>query len=144
MWFVKVDLGSGSVPDRRHANIWCNGDLFNWCLYATLDLIQLYRLYTEPTTFVPPSCDHKTDQVAIGLWKEAAWLPWSFKGGTQDVQQSPWTPWSPSSFERVQNSRRRVAEKVGRSTVARMRQRWRSGMAVVAEWMHNGRPMTAT
>ena len=82
MWFFKVDLGSGSVPDRGHANILSNGDPFNWCIYATLDLIQLYRLYKEPATLVPPSCDHKTDQVAIGRSKEAAWLPWSFKGGT--------------------------------------------------------------
>ena len=99
----------------------------------------LYPLYTEPATFVPPPCDHKTDQVAVGRSKEAAWLSWSFKGGTQDVQQSPW---SPSSFECVQNSRRRVTEEVGHSTVTQMRQR--GCIAVVAEWMHNGRPMITT
>ena len=45
--------------------------------------------------FVPPVCDHKICQVVVGGSKEAEWLPRSFKGGTQEVQTSPWTPWSP-------------------------------------------------
>ena len=96
----------------------------------------LYPLYTEPATFAPPSCDHETDQVATGRSKEAAWLPWSFKGGTQvvHVQQSPWTPWSPSSFERVQTSHRKVGEEVGRPSVAQMRQ----GGAAASPWLQNG------
>ena len=45
--------------------------------------------------FVPPVCDHKICQVVLGGSKEAEWLSRSFKGGTQEVQTSPWTPWSP-------------------------------------------------
>ena len=51
----------------------------------------LYPLYTGAATFLPPLCDHKTGQVAVEGRKEAEWLPWSFNGGTQDVQTSPWT-----------------------------------------------------
>ena len=42
--------------------------------------------------FVPPVCDHKICQVVVGGSKEAEWLPRSFKGGTQEVQTSPWSP----------------------------------------------------
>ena len=42
-------------------------------------------LYTGDATFVPPLCDYKTGQVAVEGRKEADRLPWSFKGGTQDV-----------------------------------------------------------
>ena len=63
--------------------------------------------------------------------------------GTQDVQASPWTPWSPWSFEHVQNSHTKVAEEVGRSQVAQRRQDEGTHIAVVAEWMHSGRPLVA-
>ena len=92
---------------------------------------------------MPPLCDHKTVQVAVEGRREAERLPWSFKGGTQDVQASPWTPWSPWSFEHVQNSRTKVAEEVGRSQVAQRRQDEGTHIAVVAEWTHSGRPLVA-
>ena len=104
---------------------------------------RLYPLYTGAATSVPPSCDHKTVQVAVEGRREAERLPWSFKGGTQDVQASPWTPWSPWSFEHVQNSRTKFAEEVGRSQVAQRRQDEGTHIAVVAEWMHSGRPLVA-
>ena len=93
---------------------------------------------------MPPSCDHKTDQVAVGRSKEAAWLPWSFKGGTQDVQQSPWTPWSPWSFERVQleqsqKGRRGGWSLNGRSKEAEGTQRHRRGCRMDAQWPVNDR-----
>ena len=103
----------------------------------------LYLLYTGAATFLPPLCDHKTGQVAVEGRKEAERLPWSLNGGTQDVQTSPWTPWSPWSFGHVQNSRTKVAEEVGRSQVARMRQEEGTHIAMVAEWMHSGRPLVA-
>ena len=102
-----------------------------------------YPLYTGAATSVPPLCDHKTIQVAVEGRREAERLPWSFKGGTQDVQASPWTPWSPWSFEHVQNSCTKVAEEVGRSQVAQRRQDEGTHIAVVAEWMHSGRPLVA-
>ena len=103
----------------------------------------LYPLYTGAATFLPPLCDHKTGQVAVEGRKEAERLPWPFSGGIQDVQTSPWTPWSPWSFEHVQNSRTKVAEEVGRSQVAQSRQEEGTHIAVVAEWMHSGRPLVA-
>ena len=103
----------------------------------------LHPLYTGAATFLPPLCDHKTGQVAVEGRKEAERLPGSFNGGTQDVQTSPWTPWSPWSFEHVQNSRTKVAEEVGRSQVAQRRQEEGTHIAVVAEWMHSGRPLVA-
>ena len=103
----------------------------------------LYPLYTGAATFLPPLCDHKTGQVAVEGRKEAERLPWSLNGGTQDVQTSPWTPWSPRSFEHVQNSRTKVAEEVGRSQVARRRQEEGTHIAMVAEWMHSGRPLAS-
>ena len=102
----------------------------------------LYPLYTGAATSVPPLCDHKTVQVAVEGRREAERFPWSFKG-TQDVQASPWTPWSPWSFEHVQNSHTKVAEEVGRSQVAQRRQDEGTHIAVVAEWMHSGRPLVA-
>ena len=104
---------------------------------------RFYPLYTGAATSVPPLCDHKTVQVAVEGRREAERLPWSFKGGTQDVQASPWTPWSPWSFEHVQNSRTKVAEEVGRSQVAQRRQDEGTHIAVVAEWMHSDRPLVA-
>ena len=77
-------------------------------------------------TFVHPSCDHKTSQVAVGGTKEVERLPWY------------WIPWSPWSFESVQNSRTNVAEEVDCSQVAQTRQGGCTCIAVVAEWMHNG------
>ena len=103
----------------------------------------LYPLYTGAATFLPPLCDHKSGQVAVERRKEAERLPWSLNGGTQDVQTSPWTPWSPWSFEHVQNSRTKVAEEVGRSQVVRRRQEEGTHIAMVAEWMHSGRPWVA-
>ena len=100
-----------------------------------------YPLYTGAATSVPPLCDHKIGQVAVEGRREAERLPWSFSGGTQDVQTSPWTPWSPWNFEHVQNSRTKVAEEVGRSHVAQRRQDEGTHTAVVAEWMHSGRPL---
>ena len=100
-------------------------------------------LYIGVATFVPPLCNHKTGQVAAEGTKDAESLPWSFKGGTEDVQSPPWTPWSPWSFEHVQNSRTQVADEVGRWQVAQRRQEEGKRIAVVAEWMHRGRPMVA-
>ena len=74
-------------------------------------------MYTGYVTFVLTFSDHKTGQVAVEDTKEAERLPWSFKGGTEDIQTWPWTPWSPWSFEHVQNSRTKVAEEVDRSHV---------------------------
>ena len=105
--------------------------------------VLLYSLYTGVPTFLPPLYDHKTGQVAVEGRKEAERLPWSFNGGTQDVQISPWTPWSPWCFEHVQNSCTNVAEEVGRSQVAQRRQEEGTHIAVVAEWMHSGRPLVA-
>ena len=48
-----------------------------------------------------------------------------------------------ASFEHVQNSRTKVAEEVGRSQVAQRRQDEGTHIAVVAEWMHSGRPLVA-
>ena len=96
---------------------------------------------TGSATFLPPLCDHKTGQVAVEGRKEAERLSWLLNGGTQDVQTSPWTPWLPWSFEHVQNSRTKVAEEVGRSQVARRRQEEGTHIAMVAEWMHSGRPL---
>ena len=92
--------------------------------------------YTGAVTFVPPLCHHKTGQVAVEDREETERLPWSFKGGTQDVQTSPWMAWSPWSFEHVQNSRTKVAEEVGRSQVALRRQEEGTHIAMVAEWMY--------
>ena len=103
----------------------------------------VYTPFTQGTTFVPPLCDHKIGQVAVEGRREAERLPWSFKGGTQDVQTSPWTPWSPWSFEHVQNSRTKVGEEIGRSRVAQKRQEEGTRIAVVAEWVHSGRPLVA-
>ena len=100
----------------------------------------VYTPFTQGTTFVPPLCDHKIGQVAVEGRREAERLPWSFKGGTQDVQTSPWSPWS---FEHVQNSRTKVAEEIGRSRVAQRRQEEGTRIAVVAEWVHSGRPLVA-
>ena len=107
---------------------------FAWCLYP---------LYTGAATFLPPLCDPKSGQVAVEGRKEAERLLWSLNGGTQDVQTSPWTPWSPWSFEHVKKSRTKVAEEVGRSQVARRRQEEGTHIAIVAEWMHSGRPLVA-
>ena len=101
----------------------------------------LYPLYTGAAPFVSPLCDHKTDQVAVEGTEEAERLPWSFKGGTEDVQTSPWTPWSQWSFEHVRNSRTKVAEEVGRWQIAQRRQKEGTRIAVVAEWMHRGQPL---
>ena len=104
----------------------------------------LYPLYTGVATFLPPLCDHKTGQVAVEGRKEAAQLPWSFNGGTQDVQTSPWTPWSPWSFKHVQNSRTKVANEVGCSQVAQRRQEegtHRRGGRMDAQWSAIGRPV---
>ena len=102
-----------------------------------------YPLYTGAVTFVPPLCDHKTGQVTVEGTEEAERLPWSLKGGTEDVQTSPWTPWSLWSFEHVQNSPTKVAEEVGRSQVAQRRQEEGTHIAVVEKWMHMGRPLVA-
>ena len=116
---------------------------YSWDNRTLTMICYLYPLYTGAATSVPPLCDHKTVQVAVEGRREAERLPWSFKGGTQDVQASPWTPWSPWSFEHVQNSRTKVAEEVGRSQVAQRRQGEGTHIAVVAEWMHTGRPLVA-
>ena len=105
--------------------------------------LSLGPLYTGAATIVAPLCDHKTGQVAVEGTEDAESLPGSVKGGTEDVQTSPWTPWSLLSFEHVQNSRTKVAEEVGRSQVAQRRQEEGTGIAVVAEWMHRGRPLVA-
>ena len=81
-----------------------------------------------------------TKQVAAKGTKEAERSFWLFKGGTQDAQISPWTPWSPWSFEHVQKNCTKVAEEVGRSQVAQRGQEEGTCFAVVAEWMHKGRP----
>ena len=65
------------------------------------------KLYTGAATFVPPLCDNKTCWLAAEGTKEAERLPWSFKGGIEDVQSTPWSPWILSY---VQNSRTKVAE----------------------------------
>ena len=85
---------------------------------------------------MPPLCDHKTGQVVGEVTKEAEMLPWSFKGGTEDIQTSPWMPWSLWSFEHVQNSGTKVAEEVDHSRVTQSRQEEGTRIAVVAEWMH--------
>ena len=94
---------------------------------------------------MPPLCDRKTSQVTVEDRKEAERTPWSFKGGTQDVQTSPWTPWSPWSFGHVQNSRTKVAEEVGRSQVALKeaggRHTLRRGRRMDAQWSAIGRPV---
>ena len=64
-------------------------------LTTSVHLVALYPLYTGAATFVPPLYDHITGQVAVEGRTEAERLSWSFKGGAQDVQTSPWTPWSP-------------------------------------------------
>ena len=72
---------------------------------------------TELATIVPPSYDHKTGQVASGGSNEAAGLPWSFKGDTQDVHTSPkgamvaikfWT--CSNSYTKQRSHRRLVAQ----------------------------------
>ena len=103
----------------------------------------LYPLYTGAATFVPPLCDHKTGQVAVEGTKGAEQWPWSFKSGTENVQTLAWTSWSPWGFEHVQNSRTKVAEEVSRSQVAERRQEESTRIAVVAKWMHRGRPLVA-
>ena len=60
-------------------------------------IIPHLHLFTWSVTFVPRLCDHKTGQVVVEATKEAERLPWSFKGGTKDVQTSPRTPRSPCS-----------------------------------------------
>ena len=60
-----------------------------------LEQLQVMPPLHRMAIFVPPVCDHKICQVVVGGSKEAEWLPRSFKGGTQEVQTSPWTPWSP-------------------------------------------------
>ena len=50
--------------------------------------------HTGECNVLPPLCDHKTDQVAVGGTREAEWLYWSFKGDTQDDQTLPWSPWN--------------------------------------------------
>ena len=98
------------------------------------DVIMLIPFYTGAATFVPPLCDHRTGQVAGEGRKEAKMSPWSFKGGTQDVQTSPWTPWWPWNFEHVQNSHTKVAEEVSRSQIVQKRQ----GEAHASPWSQNG------
>ena len=68
-------------------------------------------------------------------------LPWSFKGGTEDVQTSPWTLWSTWSFEHVQNSRTNVAEEIGPSKEAGGRHTHRRGRRMDAHWSAIGRPV---
>ena len=116
----------------------------DFVVWATQPAVFKKVFYTGAATVLPPLCDHKTDQVAVEGRKEAERLPWSFNGGAQDVQTSPWTPWSPWSFEHVQNSRRKVAGEVGRAQVAQRRQEEGTHIAVVADWMHSGRPLVAS
>ena len=59
------------------------------------------------------------------------------------VQTSLWTPWSPWSFDHVQNSRIEVTEEVGRSQVAQRRQEEGTFIAMVADGMCRGRPLVA-
>ena len=87
-----------------------------------LNSVMSYAFYTESVTFVPPLCDHETGEVVVGGTEEAKWLHWSFKGGSRDTQTSPRTPWSPRSFKRVQDSRKKAAEEVGCSKIAQTRQ----------------------
>ena len=122
-----------------------------WCIATSFFLalpplrrqfsMHLYPLYTGAATFVPPLCDHKTGEVAVEGAEEAERLPWSFKGGTEDVQTSPWTPWSPWSFEHVQNNRSKVAEEVGRSKEAGGRHAHRRGRRMDAHGSAIGRPV---
>ena len=102
-----------------------------------------YPLYTGAATFVPPLCDYKTGHVAVEGTEEAKGCLAQSRVGTEDVQTSPSMPWSLWSFDYVQNSRTKVAEEVGRSQVARRRQAEGIHIAVVAEWMHRGRPLVA-
>ena len=63
-----------------------------WWLVACIN--DLYTFYIGAVIFVPPLCDHKPVQVAVEGTKRAKRLPWSFKGGTEDIQTLPWTLWS--------------------------------------------------
>ena len=90
---------------------------------------------------MPPLYDHITGQVAVEGRTEAERLSWSFKGGTQDVQTSPWTPRSPWSFEHVQNSRTKVVEDVGRSKEAGGRHTHRRDRRMDARWSAIGHPV---
>ena len=47
-------------------------------------------------------------------------------------------------FRKYSKRRTMVAAEAGHLTVAQIRQKGRRGIAVVAEWMRNGRPMVAT
>ena len=114
-----------------------------WMTNASPPLIPpLHRGCDRCASLVRPH-NQITGQVAVERRTEAERLSWSFKGGTQDVQTSPWTPRSPWSFEHVQNSRTKVAEEVGRSQVAQKRQEEGTRIAVVVEWTHGGRPLVA-
>ena len=63
------------------------------CLFGALIWTNddLNPLYTGAATFGPPLCNHKTGKLADEGTREAE-LPWSFKGGTQDVHTLPWMP----------------------------------------------------
>ena len=86
-----------------------------------------------------PLCDYKTGQVAVKGRREAERLPWSFKDGTLDVQTSH----GRHGRREVLDMFKTVAEEVGRSQVAQRMQDEGTHIAVVAEWMHGGRPLVA-
>ena len=91
---------------------------------------------------MPSLCDHITGYNNQGT-NEAECLPWLFKDGTQDVQTTPWMQWSLKNFQCIQNSCTKVNKEVGCSPVTQMGQKRGTRIAVVADWMHNGRQMLA-
>ena len=82
----------------------------------------LIPLYTGAANSVLQFCDNKTSQVAVEGTNDAERLPWSFKGGTEDVQITQWTP--------------KFADEVGRSQIAQRRQEEGTRIAVVADCLH--------
>ena len=111
------------------------------------------NLYIDNHLLIPHlhrGCDLCASLVRPQNWPGRSWstleverLPWSFKGGIEGVQTSLRTPWSPESFEHVQNSHTNVAEEVGRSQVAQRGQEEGTHIATVAEWMYRSRQMVA-
>ena len=108
------------------------GNLFTWPNLWKVN--SLCPLYTGTVDFVPPMCDHKTDQVAVYLTKEAKF----FLGRSRVVYRTFRHRHGRHGRREVLcmfKSRTEVAEVVGCSQVVHTRQEGGTRIAVVAEWM---------